>query len=320
MNIRPFNFTPHDYEAVADIWNAAYPDQRSTAGEIRKKDETRPDKIIMRRFVLEAQNAPVGFGVFLNSEDSYHPQKFWLTLALRPEHHGRGYGRGLYEHLLRELEPFRPTELFAWSREDWGRQTRFFLSRGFEEKMRYFESRLDVASFDPKPYEGLEARLAAEGILIQDLHALEKVPDYRRKIYDLHTTLDTDVPMIGPYTPPSFEHFVASHFEDERLIKGGFIVATHGDEFIGLSELWPSPADADLHTGLTGVRREARRKGVALAMKVRGVAFAKRHGAPRVRTWNASHNRGMLAINEHLGFQKRPASLDFVKILEDGTP
>ena len=150
MNIRPFDFSPQDYDAVADIWNAAYPDQRSSAEEIHKRDETRPEEIVMRRFIAEVQT-PVGFGVFLNSQDTYDPQKFWLTLTLRPEHHGKGYGRGLYNHLLRELEPFRPTELFAWSREDWERQTRFFLERGFEEKMRYFESRLDVASFDPEP-------------------------------------------------------------------------------------------------------------------------------------------------------------------------
>ena len=67
-------------------------------------------------------------------------------------------------------------------------------------------------------------------------------------------------------------------------------MATQGDAFTGMSELYPSKADADFHTGLTGVRREARRKGVALAMKVRGIEFAKRHGASAVRTWNASHN------------------------------
>ena len=314
MNIRPFTFTPQDYDIVASIWNAAYPDNPSTAGEIRKNDEARPEEIVMRRFLLESQNSPIGFGVFLNSEDTYHPQKFWLTLALRPEACGKGYGRELYEHLLRELGPFRPTELLAWSREDWERQTRFFLDRGFEEKMRLFESRLDVASFDPEPYAGLEERLAAEGISIKDLGELEKVPDYRRKVYDLHTTLDADVPTIGTYTPPSFERFEKSHFKDERLVKGGFIVATKGDAFIGMSELWRSDADDDLHTGLTGVRREARRKGVALAMKVRGAKFAKRYGALKIRTWNASHNP-MLSINEHLGFQKEPASIDFVKVL-----
>ena len=158
--------------------------------------------------------------------------------------------------------------------------------------------------------------MAAEGIEIRDLSELEHIPDYRRKIYDLHTTLDADVPMIDTYTPPSFENFVKTHFEDERLLKGSFIVATQGDAFIGMSELYPSKADADFHTGLTGVRREARRKGVALAIKVRGIEFAKRHGAPTVRTWNASHNP-MLAINERLGFQKQPASIDFAKVLED---
>ena len=202
MNIRPFNFT-HDYDVVADIWNAAYPDQRSTAEEIRKNDETRPDNIIMRRFIAEAQ-IPVGFGVFLNSQDTYDPQKFWLTLALRPEHHGEGLRKGTLQASAERTRALpAPPSFSPGRREDWERQTRFWLERGFEEKMRYFESRLDVASFDPGPYKGLEKRLAAERIEIKDLGELEHLPDYRRKIYDLHTTLDADVPMIGAYTPPS---------------------------------------------------------------------------------------------------------------------
>ena len=68
-----------------------------------------------------------------------------------------------------------------------------------------------------------------------------------------------------------------------------------------------------LYTGLTGVRRSHRRKGIALALKLRAVDYARRHGIEEVRTWNASTNEGMLGINIRLGFQRQPAWIDFVK-------
>jgi GNAT superfamily N-acetyltransferase len=71
-----------------------------------------------------------------------------------------------------------------------------------------------------------------------------------------------------------------------------------------------------LRTGLTGVRRAYRRRGLALALKVRSLAFAKEQGYRRVITENESNNRGMLHINEELGFVKNPAWIHYVKTFE----
>ena len=312
--IRPF--TENDYEAVADIWNATYPDYPVTAAEIRKDDEARPDNIEWRRYVLE-HNGPVGFGMFLNSEDTFDPQEFVVTPVVVPEQQGKGYGKALYEHLLRELGVYRPTLLKSWSREDLTRKTRFLQERGFEEKMRSFESRLDVMAFDPAPYAGLEDALKSEGVELKSYADLAADLERDRKIYDLHTTLDSDVPMLGAYTKPTFERFASHHWGDERFLPEAYILAVAGGEYIGLSELSRSQVDATLHTGLTGVLREFRRKGVARAMKFKSIKAAKALSAPEISTWNESNNVGILHINERFGFVKQPASIDFVKKLGD---
>lgn len=312
MNIRPFKET--DYKTVTQLWNAAYP-YKTTADELRQQDAKRPEHIVMKRYVLETDGSPVGYGSFQHSEDSFHPQKFWMGPVVPPEQQGKGYGKALFEHLLREVSSYEPTELRDFSREDWARKNRFLQARGFEEELRSFESRLDVVACDLTPFEGLEDALKARGILLKTYADLANDPERDRKIYDLHTTLDLDVPMTGKYTKPTFERFAAYHWEDERFVPEAYFVAAAGDEYVGLSELFVSAADDKLHTGLTGVLRGQRRKSVALALKVKGARFARAFGAPGITTWNASNNVGMLAINERLGFVRQPANIDFVKRL-----
>jgi GNAT superfamily N-acetyltransferase len=64
------------------------------------------------------------------------------------------------------------------------------------------------------------------------------------------------------------------------------------------------------------VRRAYRRRGIALALKVHALAFAKAQGYRRVTTDNESNNRGMLHINEQLGFVKNPVWIHYVKTFE----
>jgi predicted GNAT superfamily acetyltransferase len=93
------------------------------------------------------------------------------------------------------------------------------------------------------------------------------------------------------------------------------MVALDGTRYVGMSNLWLTETQGRLHTGLTGVRREYRKRGLATALKVKVLGKAKALGYESVLTWNDSTNAGMLGINWRLGFEKRPAWIDFEKVL-----
>jgi mycothiol synthase len=89
----------------------------------------------------------------------------------------------------------------------------------------------------------------------------------------------------------------------------------NGLDWVGTTELETSDTNPDLHVGLTGVLREHRRQGLALALKLHSVQHAQTHGFPRICTYNASRNRPMLEINERLGFEKEPATIELHKMV-----
>lgn len=67
---------------------------------------------------------------------------------------------------------------------------------------------------------------------------------------------------------------------------------------------------------MTGVIRDYRKRGIATALKVRALTYAKERGAPAVRTWNEVNNDGMLGINFRLGFVRQPAWIEMGKTLK----
>ena len=60
------------------------------------------------------------------------------------------------------------------------------------------------------------------------------------------------------------------------------------------------------YNSLTGVHRDYRGKGLALAVKLKAIDYAKQKGAKFIRTHNDSNNMPMLNVNQKLGYEKMP--------------
>jgi mycothiol synthase len=318
MRFRIRDFTPDDYAASAELVSAAFADYPISEKEMRFADAHRDPRCLMRRWIAEGDGRMVGGAQVGQSEWMYHPQKFHLMVIVHPEQQGQGIGAALYDHLMAQLAPRDPISLQSQAREDCQRAVRFLLDRGFVETQRAWESRLDVAGFDFAPFEGAEARASTAGIEIRPVSDLQALPDWSRTLYDLEWELAQDVPHTEELTQPEFAQWERKHLLNPNSLPEGYFVALDGERMVGMSQLWKSQAGSDLRVGLTGVRREYRRRGIALALKLATIRFARQRGVPELKTWNEINNRAMLAINEALGFVKQPAWIEYTKKIRDG--
>jgi GNAT superfamily N-acetyltransferase len=160
-------------------------------------------------------------------------------------------------------------------------------------------------------FAGAEERIAADGIVLTTL-AEEDNEANRGKLWELSNLTRHDVPHdVGEDQP--FEIFTDLLDRPEAL-PDCLVIAQKGDRYVGFSLLVHQTPERAL-TGMTGVHRDFRNRGIALAMKVRSARLARKRGYKAMRTFNHVNNPAMLAVNTRLGYAPLPQSIMFRKDL-----
>jgi|GEM_PF-688876 len=302
------SFQPGDYAAYVALLNAARPDDPTTEDDVRLMDAQRDPGPAGRVLLaeLEPQRGERLLGAYSYAPPrNPRPGKVAVRLAVHPDAPRDAAGE-LFAHLLRDLQSYELDGLLTNAREDaW--DYRFYVNHGFRETDRMFTSTLDVTTFDATPFEHFETRSRAAGVRVATLSDLPSDEAFQRRLYDLIVELLGDVPAAATFEPWSFETWQERVWNSPKRRPQGHFVALRNDELIGVSELYASSRPGTLQTGLTGVKREYRRLGVAQTLKVAAARHARDSGFRYVRTSNHTVNRPMLGINEAMGFEKEPA-------------
>lgn len=315
MHIR--DFTADDYPAIVNIdssLNIVWPERPRTPEAWAEADRNRNPKHKFQRWVAVIDGDVVGFGAYGQGGLDYHPQRFYVNVEVSPNYQRQGIGAALYDQIMAELQPFDPRVLRANAFTNLPQGFTFLQKRGFYEAFRETPVHLDIASFDPSPYAGLEAKLLDQGIVIKTLHDLETDPDRDRKVYELYWEATEDVPQEDARIErQDLDEWVKWGLNDPTILHDAYCVAVRGDDYIGLSE-WGQEPDSDaVLGGLLGVRRAYRNRGVGLALQLHGIAYARAHGYPALKTCTAVHNFPMQALFDKLGFVRDPEWLQCQK-------
>jgi GNAT superfamily N-acetyltransferase len=318
FTIRPFEATERDYEGFVALEIAVWPDQALTIEERKHFDQTRDPKYLFHRFLVEVDDTIVASGIYCEPWWAMKPGKYFINLSVHPDYQRRGIGTALYNHLMELLAEHDPEFVGTSSREDQAGALCFVAKRGFKQVMRAPISHLDVPGFDPAPFAGVQAKVEGLGIRILSLVELAALDtNWKRKLWDIEWELMQDVPFPDPPTRQTFENYEERVLGDPGFAPDGQFVALDGDQWVGVSGLWIAEAAPDkLYTGLTGVVRSHRRKGIATAMKVRAIGFAQEYGAKVIETDNEENNP-MYDLNLKLGFKPQPAWLIFEKSMKE---
>jgi GNAT superfamily N-acetyltransferase len=313
-------FQPSNYERLAAIYNANYPDYPISVAERRSRDESLDrTKYLLRRLAcidLE-QDQIVGFGELANIPDMFHPRKFMTNILVEPDQQGRGIGRAIYDRL--EEEFVRLDAMLVWTmiKEDLSQRMEFFRRRGFSEKSRGWESRLDLTTADPARFAGYIEKVRKEGIVITTLAEEQTHGQVSlRKIHELVQLIAADMPREADFTPLTYEQWEKFSLKNPQLLSQGYFIAKDGPNYVGMSNVYGIDTEPGvLHQDDTGVRREHRGRGIATALKIKVIEFAKKNGYRTIKTWNDSTNAPMLAVNIKLGFKRQVGWIMMEKIL-----
>jgi RimJ/RimL family protein N-acetyltransferase len=306
LQIRPV--AAGDYEDLAAVLDATYPDARMSASDLRSSDEAiRAAGLVSDRLMAEVNGDPAGYVVYGHLDWSADERVWIVGVRVVPELRRRGVGTALHDRVLQLASGAGIDRCFAEIDESLPGGVPFAEHLGYERIGFGFEGWIDVAEPDADDVARYGSRADADGgVVVETLAELQaSVPDWFVRLHRLYSEIEADIPSPFPVRPVPAVTFRQRHVDAAAVIPEAFFIAVADDEWIGLTELRRIEREPTwLQQELTGVVASHRRRGLATRLKRIGLAWAAVNGYRRIRTSNDGTNEGMLALNEALGYER----------------
>jgi mycothiol synthase len=285
--------TDADLEAWRQVRIAVLPHERAESVQWMRETET-PERLLL---VAAVDGDVVGSGI---GDRSSLGGRVFVAPRVVPEARRRGVGSALLRALAAHARSLGADKLVAFPEAD-DAAIAFATRYGFEEVDRQVEQ---VKTLRDEPDPVFPGRV--------EVATIAERPELLREAYDLgaqgYADMATDVPAAIT---------LDEWMRDEATIPAASFVALVDGEVVGYSGLM---RDADDPTraedGLTVVRRDWRRRGLATALKRAELAAAAALGIREVYTWTQTGNEGMRAVNDRLRYEYRHVALTMTASLE----
>ncbi|MFL5945178.1 MAG: GNAT family N-acetyltransferase [Gaiellaceae bacterium] len=284
--------TDDDYEVWLAVRRAVLPEERAPSLEELKTFVKPGDAHLLAD--LDGELAGSGL---MNRSDLGGAH---LAPRVLPDKRGRGVGTALLTRLADlalERGFTRAGSHVAGADE---RSLAFARRFGFEETRRDVKQVLELDGEAPQPrdFDGVE------------FVSIESRPGLLREAWPLAEQGYEDMPIEG------VDIKIDSWLTEEATLPGGSFVALAAGEIVGYAGLmrWPDEPTKCEH-GLTVVRRDWRRRGLATAIKQRSIAWAAANGIRTLITWTQTGNESMQAVNVRLGYLTTELDFSFARSL-----
>ncbi len=310
FHIRPFNFSDADYANCVQLRNSIYSDTPTTVDIWKNNDQIRPENLCYHFFVAEGADGQI-VGMAQCAKTNAESGTFSLGLIGRDESWHNGVMGELLTWVKQAAPQVQVNGLVQKIQESDEPKLSFLKSQGFQQIMRYPLSALDVNGFDPDRFTDKLKLVEQSGIRVSQLPAgWENDPHWQKLVHDVDWKLMLDVPHHEPRIKDSLEQFIKNELLHPNGMPDSYFLAWDGEKPVGLTcFIKRGGRTQTVSTALTGVLRSHRRMGVATALKVHSIRYARSIGCHTILTKNAETNP-MYQINVSLGFEAKPAWLD----------
>jgi GNAT superfamily N-acetyltransferase len=238
-----------------------------------------------------------------------------LDILVDRNHWGTGLGCALYDHALRKLQERGARKILTGVREDLPQAEAWATRRGFARTGHGDRiSRLDVSTAHLEKSREAAQRVQASGIRITTLAELGTGDEVIEALRDLDEETSRDIPGEEDYAGIPAQEFRTTFVEMPGMSPETFWVALDGDTMVGMAPL-QRRGEGYADNAYTAVARAYRGRGIARAMKLQSVEWARKNGIQYIITGNDPANKPMLAINIDLGYQFLPANVQLAKEL-----
>jgi mycothiol synthase len=276
--------TPDDLVVWADVKSRIVPNEPVTAEQLATTDE--PGRLLL---LAEREGTVAGCGI---ASPSSFGGRVFVAARVLPEHRRQGVGGELVRALLDHGRALGRDGVNAFV--DAGDEPSLAFARrlGLEEVDYQLEQVRTISAEEPAPQ--LPAGVELTPLTDRRLELLRTVWPIAEQGY-------ADMPLPGAITMP-----LATWLRDEATRPEGSFAAFEGGEVVGYAGLCEHANGlATAEHGLTVVRRDRRRRGIALALKQAQLHWASRSGVVELVTWTQRGNEAMQALNAALGYRNR---------------
>lgn len=159
--------------------------------------------------------------------------------------------------------------------------------------------KLDLDAFNEARFAPYLRRCRQAGIEFTTMAALGDTAAHRHALYELNKTCSADIPERGEFY--TFDEYLAQRIEIPTYDPQGVVLALDGASWIGMAAASLRP-EGHAFSEMTGVLASHRGRGIALAMKLLTIGYARSHGVHWLRAFHHPGNTSAIGMNRRLGF------------------